>query len=75
MEARQILESFGIDINNAGNGVMIPSGVNSHLNNAAYERAVLEALRDAQNNGATPEQVIETLQSIGDQILATGTYP
>ncbi|MCC7118332.1 MAG: AHH domain-containing protein, partial [Anaerolineales bacterium] len=74
-DARKILEEFGIDINNAGNGVMIPGKVNRELNNPYYEEAVLQALTDAKNNGADKEDILSLLQDIGSQILATGTYP
>ena len=74
-EARQILEEYGIDINQAENGVMIPRKVNGSLNNPNYEEAVLNALQDAKNNKATKEDILYLLQDIGNQILATGTYP
>lgn len=46
IEARQILEEYGIDINQAENGVMIPGDVNRRLQ-ADYEVAVLKVLREA----------------------------
>lgn len=75
VEARQILEEFGIDINQADNGVMIPGDVNRKLNDPNYEIAVLKVLREARDMGRTKEDIIYLLQDIGNQILATGTYP
>jgi hypothetical protein len=75
IKARQILEEFGIDINNAGNGVIIPKNMNSQLNNKTYEAAVYQALQEAKDMGRTQSDVLELLQDIGDQILATGKYP
>jgi len=70
VEAWQILEEFGIDINNAGNGVMIPGKVNGKLNNPDYEKAILRALQSAKNNGSAKEDILYLLQDIGNQILA-----
>jgi hypothetical protein len=75
VEARQILEEFGIDINQTDNGVMIPGDVNRKLNDPNYEIAVLKVLREARDMGRTKEDIIYLLQDIGNQILATGTYP
>jgi hypothetical protein len=54
---------------------MIPGKVNGKLNNPDYEKAILRALQSAKNNGADKEDILYLLQDIGNQILATGTYP
>ncbi len=75
VKARQILEEFGVDINNAGNGVMIPGNVNGSLNKPAYEEAILDALEYEKQKGATQADILELLQDIGNQIKSTGKYP
>jgi hypothetical protein len=75
VKARQILEEFGVDINNAGNGVMIPGNVNRSLNKPAYEEAILNALEYEKRKGATQADILDLLQDIGDQIESTGKYP
>jgi hypothetical protein len=70
-KAREILEKWGIDINSAENGVFLPDYIHNGLaNDKTYMRAVLNDLEQATSR----EEVIETLQRIGQKLL-DGTYP
>jgi len=71
VEARKILERFGIDINVAGNGTFLPRHIHNGLaNNHRYMNTVLMDLQKAMNKN----EAIEILQRIG-QCLLDGTYP
>ncbi len=70
-EARKILEKFGIDINQAENGVFLPANIHNGLvNDKRYMAAVLKDLQRATSK----DDVIRILQDIGEQLL-NGTYP
>ncbi|MFN3394909.1 MAG: AHH domain-containing protein, partial [Candidatus Thermochlorobacter sp.] len=70
-EARDVLKNFGIDINDAGNGVFLPREIHNGLaNDHRYMEAVLKDLKKATSK----DEVIEILQRIGQQLL-DGTYP
>ncbi len=71
VEARKILERFGIDINDAGNGVFLPKHIHDGLaNNHRYMNAVFEDLQKATSK----DEAIEILQRMGQQLL-DGIYP
>jgi hypothetical protein len=71
VEAREILERFGIDINDAANGIFLPKSVHNGLaNDYRYMDAVLEDLKRATSK----EDAIKILQKIGQRLL-DGTYP
>jgi hypothetical protein len=70
-KAREILEEWDIDINQADNGVLLPRSIHDGLaNDHRYMDAVLEKLEDANSQ---PE-AIEILEGIGQQLL-DGTFP
>ena len=70
-QARDILEQWGIDINNADNGIFLPKSIHNGLaNDHKYMNAVLEDLQQATSRDDT----IRILQDIGQQLL-DGTYP
>ena len=74
------MQKFGIGINDAVNGVFLPANqatqviagetIHSTLHTKEYYDAVNEALKMA----TTRQEVIDTLQSIG-QALQAGDYP
>lgn len=68
--SRQILARWGIDINDAVNGVFLPSIVHKSIHNAEYFRRVEALLESA----ATRDGAIFTLRWIADEILA-GRFP
>jgi len=68
--ARGVLQKFGININEAANGVFLPSAQHSALHTQEYYTRVNTALTSA----TTREQAINALQSIG-QALQSGTFP
>jgi len=69
--AREILKRFGIDINAAENGVLLPKAIHDGLaNNQRYMQAVLERLSRA----STREEAMSILQRISQQLLE-GTFP
>jgi len=80
VEARSVLNRFGIGINDAVNGVFLPANratqviagktFHSTLHTDAYFEAVNEALREA----TTKQEVIEILRRIG-KALEAGEYP
>ena len=76
--ARQILQNEGIDINEAANGVFLPSSSKYAIDNAVphanvhtnvYYREVYDRLKVAQ-----PGKVRDELQKIADELL-NGTFP
>lgn len=70
-QARDILEQWGIDINNADNGIFLPKSIHNGLaNDHKYMNAVLEDLRQATSR----DDAARILQDIGQQLL-DGTYP
>lgn len=70
-KARQILEKFGIDVNDAGNGVFLPDSVHNGLaNDHTYMNAVLDDLQQATSRN----EATDILQRIGQKLL-DGTYP
>jgi len=77
VRAREILEKFGIDVNNAANGVYLPNTKDSlapglyhpSLHTKAYYAAVAERLENAK----TLENVLETLNDIRSELL-NGTF-
>jgi hypothetical protein len=79
IEARKILEKFGIDIDGADNGVWLPykykpapgeGTYHPSLHTKEYYRQVEKLLR----NAATKEKAIATLKKIGRQ-LSGGKFP
>jgi hypothetical protein len=68
--ARSVLQKFRININEAANGVFLPSAQHAALHTQEYYTRVNTALTSA----TTREQVINALQSIG-QALQSGTFP
>jgi A nuclease family of the HNH/ENDO VII superfamily with conserved AHH len=78
-EVRARLVSFGIDLNNALNGVWLPGSdapsdateaYHERLNNREYNDAVVEAF----NNVSNAQQAIDALARIKTQ-LQNGTFP
>jgi hypothetical protein len=76
IEARKVLEKFGIDLDESVNGVWLPNrpdvgpgAYHPSLHNGEYYRRVHRLLRDA----ATKEEVIDILKKIGQQ-LSAGTF-
>ncbi|KAB2928170.1 MAG: hypothetical protein F9K24_22170 [Leptonema illini] len=77
-EARQILKKFGIDINDAANGVFLPANpksinpsgaaIHSSLHNSLYHEKVEKALRLAR----TREDAIEVLETLCNNLLSVG---
>lgn len=75
-EARAILRKFGIDINDAVNGVFLPtvkdtvdSAYHPSLHTDQYYRTVTEMLSEAQSK----DDVIDILSDIAEQ-LKNGTF-
>ncbi|MGL5853261.1 MAG: AHH domain-containing protein, partial [Phycicoccus sp.] len=76
--SRTILERFGIDINDAGNGVFLPSSstslnptgaaVHAKIHGTRYHQEVERLLSQAR----TPEEALETLAYIRSRLLAGG---
>jgi hypothetical protein len=70
-QAREILIHWGIDINNAANGVFIEGAFNSTLhNNVDYIKAVTEGLAAAKSS----EEALLILKGMRDDIMA-GKFP
>jgi hypothetical protein len=77
-DARAILDSFGIDINDASNGVFLPcrktcqaQGMwHPSLHTETYHAEVFTRLRQA----TTPEEAMEILDAIREELLI-GTFP
>jgi hypothetical protein len=67
-EARGVLERFGIGINEASNGVFLPSGVHAPIHTNAYYEAVNNALRQA----TTRQEAVQALDAIRQSILGGG---
>jgi hypothetical protein len=78
--ARQRLAEFGIDINNAANGVFLPnSRVAAANSGAAYHRALhtnkyYENVRTALDQATNRQEAVEVLGVIRDQLLKN-TFP
>jgi hypothetical protein len=78
VEARGILKRFDIDVNNAANGVYLPSifddevkaAYHGTLHTEAYSKEVLSRLKERQSK----EEVLLTLNEIRKQLLA-GAFP
>jgi hypothetical protein len=71
INAREILNKFGIDINSAENGIYVSRSLNSHFNSYKYMDAVNSALEEAN----TKEEALEILRKIQDTIKIKGDYP
>ncbi len=71
IEARKILKRWGIDINDAVNGVALPPDVHPRVHTKEYMEAVLEALNKAQSR----EEVIWVLEDIARTLRGKGRYP
>lgn len=78
-DLRQSLKGWGIDINDADNGVWLPGSrspdsapgaYHPRLNNDQYRDAIREALRGVRS----PDEARETLRSIGER-LKQGEFP
>ncbi|RME58595.1 hypothetical protein D6779_06175, partial [Candidatus Parcubacteria bacterium] len=67
--ARAVLEKFGIHIDDAANGVFLPSNVHRRIHTNAYYDAVNEALKQA----TTKSEALQILRAIG-QRLANGEF-
>lgn len=67
---REILNKYGIDINQKINGLLLDSKYNKQLNSSAYMKAVYEELKFATSK----EEVMEILERIARQIV-DGTFP
>lgn len=65
VEARQILDDLGININDGLNGVFVSPALHAPLHTHAYMDAVADALR-----GANRPQAIQILDNISARILA-----
>ncbi len=70
IDARNILQRFGIDINAKVNGVLVPVSYNSQLNTPRYMNAVLNKLSPATSKA----QVEEILGTISQEI-SNHTFP
>ncbi len=70
-EARKILEYWGIDINDAVNGVALPPDVHARIHTQAYLVALLERLEKAGSR----EKVIEILKDVSQTLQQKGIYP
>ena len=69
--AREILKRFGIDINAAENGVLLPKAIHDGLaNDQRYMRAVLDELESA----STRQDAVQILRDIGQRLL-NDTFP
>ncbi|MEP7042574.1 MAG: AHH domain-containing protein [Dokdonella sp.] len=68
--ARKILKRFGIDINEAANGVFISRAMHNHLHTRAYYDAVYDELLMANSR----EEALAILDRIRRRILA-GSFP
>ena len=74
--AREILTKFGIDINNASNGVFLPTQrnvVNSAYHPSLHSTEYYEKVDDMLSAATNREEAIEILHEIADQ-LAEGTF-
>jgi len=69
--SREILGKFGIDINNANNGVFVSASQNSKFNAAPYMEKVYNLLKGSTSQ----QQVIQNLNSMRDQIISGTFYP
>jgi len=67
-DARAVLERFGIGINDAANGVFLPSVVHSSLHTNAYYTGVNDALAGATNS----DEALEVLEGIRSNLLGGG---
>lgn len=77
VELRVILQKYGIDINDAVNGVFLPT--EKGASEAAYHRSLhtnlyYENVQDLMNGVSSKEEVIEVLDDIRQQLL-DGTFP
>lgn len=64
--ARRILEKFGIDINEACNGVPIPKDL--HYGQRLHSKAGIQWVTNQLGSATTPEQVMGILREIAAQI-------
>jgi hypothetical protein len=67
-QARAALESFGIGINEAPNGVFLEASVHARIHTTAYYNAVNQALRQA----TTREEALQALDAIRQGLLSGG---
>jgi len=68
--SREILERFGIDINEAANGVFLSRAIHNHLHTNAYYDAVYDELLKA----ASRDEALAILDGIRRRLLG-GTFP
>lgn len=69
--ARTVLQSLGIGINNAENGVFLAGPTHSAMHKGTYYTAVNQALSAA----TTRSEAIAVLKSIAHRLLTTGAFP
>lgn len=90
LEARQILREYGIDIDEAANGVWLPESGDaaieaatraiphklrgSGLHGINYQRAVLDRLRQAKATGRGAQAIREALREMRDIMLRGDTF-
>jgi len=70
-QAREILEKWGVDINDAVNGVALPPNVHTRIHTRAYQKALFMHLAKAKSR----KEVINILKDIGQTLQQTGSYP
>lgn len=75
-EARAILQKYGIDINDAPNGVFLPTA--KDVSNSAYHpslhtNAYYEKVTNLLENASSRQDVLDILKDIGEQ-LSNGTF-
>ena len=78
LDARKILDEFGIEYNSASNGVFLPMGAAKYVTNEtihvgnhgpAYISYITNALRDVKAAGGNQADIIETLSDIRAKLL------
>ncbi|MCG8350627.1 MAG: AHH domain-containing protein, partial [Chloroflexales bacterium] len=70
-QSREILGKYGVDINDAANGVWVTGSQNSSFNAHKYMDKVYNEL----NQATSKQEVIDTLTSIARRIDQNAFYP